>query len=129
MIEEKIIEWLDLGDSVQKIDLYERPKLIKYFQYFRSLIKYGVNSETFDIILHLIGFLQIISLSAINIDEKDDLILEVFKYFEKILSYLTNKIFELKIIIKKYKGENYANLLYYLIDIFLIQIIFMLFFR
>ena len=35
MIEEKIIEWLDLGDSVQKIDLYERPKLIKYFQYFR----------------------------------------------------------------------------------------------
>ena len=85
MIEEKIIEWLDLGDSVQKIDLYERPKLIKYFQYFRSLIKYGVNSETFDIILHLIGFLQIISLSAINIDEKDDLILEVFKYFEKIL--------------------------------------------
>ena len=85
MIEEKIIEWLDLGDSVQKIDLYERPKLIKYFQYFRSLIKYGVNSETFDIILHLVGFLQIISLSAINIDEKDDLILEVFKYFEKIL--------------------------------------------
>ena len=28
MIEEKIIEWLDLGDSVQKVDLYERPKLI-----------------------------------------------------------------------------------------------------
>ena len=36
MIEEKIIEWLDLGDSVQKIDLYERPKLIfnKIFSIF-----------------------------------------------------------------------------------------------
>ena len=85
MIEEKIIEWLDLGDSVQKIDLYERPKLIKYFQYFRLLIKYGLNSETVDAIFHIIYFLQIISLSAINIDEKDDLILEVFKYFEKVL--------------------------------------------
>ena len=85
MIEEKIIEWLDLGDSVQKIDLYERPKLIKYFQYFRLLIKNGLNSETVDAIFHIIFFLQIISLSIINVDEKDDLILEVFKYFEKVL--------------------------------------------
>ena len=75
MIEEKIIEWLDLGDSVQKVDLYERPKLIKYFQYFRLLVKHGINSETFDLIIHLIYFLQIICLSMININEKDDLIL------------------------------------------------------
>ena len=85
MIEEKIIEWLDLGDSVQKVDLYGRPKLIKYFQYFRLLVKHGINSETFDLIIHLIYFLQIICLSMININEKDDLILEVFNYFEKIL--------------------------------------------
>ena len=85
MIEERIIEWLDLGDSVQKIDLYERPKLMKYFQYHHLLIKHGINSESFDIFFYLIYFLQIISLSAINIDKKDDLILEVFKYFEKVI--------------------------------------------
>ena len=85
MIEERIIEWLDLGDSIQKIDLYERPKLMKYFQYHHLLIKHGINSESFDIIFYIIYFLQIINLSAINIDEKDDIILEVFKYFEKVI--------------------------------------------
>ena len=85
MIEERIIEWLDLGDSVQKIDLYERPKLMKYFQYHHLLVKHGINSESFDIIFYIIYFLQIINLSAININKKDDIILEVFKYFEKVI--------------------------------------------
>ena len=85
MIEEKIIEWLDLGDSVMKIDLYERPKLIKYFQYFRLLIKHGINSETFDIVFHIIYFLQLICLSSINISEEDDYVLQVFKYFESVI--------------------------------------------
>ena len=85
MIEERIIEWLDLGDSVQKIDLYERPKLIKYFQYHHLLLKHGINSESLDIVFQLMFFLQLISLSMINIDKKDDLILEVFKYFEKVI--------------------------------------------
>ena len=70
MIEERIIEWLDLGDSVQKIDLYERPKLIKYFQYHHLLLKYGINSESLDIVFQLMFFLQLISLSSINIDKK-----------------------------------------------------------
>ena len=85
MIEERIIDWLDLGDSVQKIDLYERPKLLKYFQNQHLLLKHGINSVTFDIIFYIIYFLQIICLSTININEKDDIILEVVKYFEKII--------------------------------------------
>ena len=57
MIEERIIEWLDLGDSVQRLD----------------------------IIFLFIFFLQIISLAAINVDSKDDLILNILKYFEIII--------------------------------------------
>ena len=40
MIEERIIEWLDLGDSVQKTDIYERPKLLSFFKFHHLLIKH-----------------------------------------------------------------------------------------
>ena len=85
MIEEKIIEWLDLGDSVQKVDIYERPKLLIFFKYHYLLIKHGISSEIVDIIFLFIFFLQIISLAAINVDSKDDLILHILKYFEIII--------------------------------------------
>ena len=31
MIEERIIEWLDLGDSVQPIDIYQKKKINVFF--------------------------------------------------------------------------------------------------
>ena len=85
MIEERILDWLDLGDSVQKLDLYERPKLLKFFHHQYLLIKHGINFETFDMLCHIIYFMQLINLSAININEEGDLILGVVKYFEKII--------------------------------------------
>ena len=85
MIEERIIDWLDFADNIQKIDLYEKPKLLKYFQYHHNLLKYGVNSETFDIFVYILYFLQLICLSTININGDNDIILQVFKYFEKII--------------------------------------------
>ena len=85
MIEDKIIEWLELGDSVQKVDIYERPKLLMFFKYHYLLIKHGISSEIVDIIFLFIFFLQIISLAAINVDSKDDLILDILKYFEIII--------------------------------------------
>lgn len=85
MIEERIIEWLELGDSVQKVDIYERPKLLMFFKYHYLLIKHGISSEIVDIIFLFIFFLQIISLAAINVDSKDDLILDILKYFEIII--------------------------------------------
>ena len=94
MIEERIIDWLDFADSIQKMDLYEKPKLIKYFQYHHNLLKYGVNSETFDIIVYILYFLQLICLSTININGDNDIILQVFKYFEKIIlphKFITSK--------------------------------------
>ena len=85
MIEDRILDLLDLGDSVQKLDLYERPKLLKFFHHQYLLIKHGINFETFDMICHIIYFMQLINLSAININEEGDLILGVVKYFEKII--------------------------------------------
>ena len=85
MIEKRIIEWLDLGDSVQKLDIYERPKLLIFFKFYYLLLKHGINSEVTEIIFIIIFFLQIISLSTFNIDPDKDLILELFKYIEYII--------------------------------------------
>ena len=85
MIEERIIEWLDLGDSVQKTDIYERPKLLSFFKFHHLLIKHGVSSETTDVIFIIIFFLQIINLAAVNLEAENDLILKVFKYLEALI--------------------------------------------
>ena len=85
MIEERIIEWLDLGDSVQKTDIYERPRLLNFFKFHYLLIKHGIVLELVDIIFQLIFFIQIISLASANIDSNNDLILEILKYIQNII--------------------------------------------
>ena len=98
MIEERIIEWLDLGDSVQKVDIYERPKLLSFFKYHHLLIKHGISSEITDIIFILIFFIQIINLAAINLEPENDLILKVVKYLEIIILPHNNLFQEKKFI-------------------------------
>ena len=85
MIEERIIEWLDLGDSVLKTDIYERPKLLCFFRFNYLLLKYGITSEAADIICILIFFIQIVNLAAVNLEPKNDIILGVIKYIENII--------------------------------------------
>ena len=85
MIEEKIIEWLDLGESVQTIDIYKKKKLLNFFKFFNLLVRHGIISEIVDIIFQILFFLQIINLSIVNIEPKNDLILQIIKYIENII--------------------------------------------
>ena len=85
MIEERIIEWLDLGDSIQIIDIYQKKKLLKFFKFYHLLVKHGIVSEVPDIIFQIIFFLQIINLSSVNIDSENDIILEILKYIEVVV--------------------------------------------
>ena len=94
MIEERILEWIDLGDSIQIIDIYQKKKLLYFFKYYYLLLKHGIVSEIADIIFQCIFFLQIISLSAVNIQPNDDVILKILKYLEQIIiphKILSNK--------------------------------------
>jgi len=85
MIEERIIEWLDLGDSVQRMDIYQKKKLLIFFKFFSMLVSHGIGSEIIDIIFISIFFFQIISLSTVNIEPNKDLTLEILKYIENIV--------------------------------------------
>ena len=37
MIESNIINWIDLGDSMQSLDIYGKKKMIKFFNFIRVL--------------------------------------------------------------------------------------------
>ena len=56
MIEERIIEWIDLGDTMQKIDIYQKKRLLYFFKFHYLLIKHGIASEIVDIIFQFIFF-------------------------------------------------------------------------
>ena len=50
MIESNIINWIDLGDSIQYLDVYGKKKIVKIFNLMRVLISY----KTFPMFLFLI---------------------------------------------------------------------------
>ena len=89
MIEQNIIEWLELGDSVQKLDLYNKKATFIYVMNY-LLSQFGHFSEIFYFLIILLFFAQIIELNIAKIDEKGDGILKIIKYLEKLFLY--NKI-------------------------------------
>ena len=100
MIESNIINWIDLGDSMQSLDVYGKKKWIKFFNFMRILVNYKSFSVFFYIILQFFFFLQILMLNLINIDTTKDKDSTV-----TILTYISKVVFLQQIITdsKSYK--------------------------
>ena len=43
MIEPKIIEWVEIGDSLQKMYIYANNCMKYFFSFFRTILKYKQN--------------------------------------------------------------------------------------
>ena len=83
MIEENIVDWIELGDSIQKMELYK--KSFTNFKLFYALSHYSHFSIYFYYFLIILFFGQIYSLNIFALkDIKGDLLLEVLNYFDKI---------------------------------------------
>ena len=52
MIESSIINWIDLGDSMQLLDIYDKKKLAKVFDFVRVLLNHNSVSNMIHIILN-----------------------------------------------------------------------------
>ena len=68
MIESNVIEWLDFGDTTQKIDTYSKDYLLTLFKFYRALLK----NKSFPLIeleitFIIISFIQFLSISALNV--------------------------------------------------------------
>ena len=83
MIDSNIIEWLDFGDSTQKIDTYSKSYLKVIFKLFRTLLK-NKHFQIVEIVFMLISFIQIISISSVFLPSDEDIILEIVNYLKNV---------------------------------------------
>ena len=89
MIDSNIIEWLDFGDSTQRIDTYTKSSLKKIKRLFRTLVK-NKNFVKIEIFFMIIFFIQLLSMSAIFILSDKELILEILNYIKNIILFFEN---------------------------------------
>ena len=82
MIESNIINWIDLGDSMQSLDIYGKKKMIKSFNFIHVLVSFTNFSIFFYIIFF---FLQIMMLTLVNLEDKDDSAIVILKYISKVI--------------------------------------------
>jgi len=87
MIEDKIIEWIELGDSIQKNDIYNKKFTHILFQGYYLLSKFGQFSEYFYLLNIFLFFAQIWEMNLLKIEVEGDGILEILKYLENIFLF------------------------------------------
>ena len=91
MIEQSILEWIELNDSIQKIKIYNKNNL-SLFVINYLLSKYSHFHVIFYYIVICLFFFQIIEINIAKIDINDDGLLKLLKYFENI--FLFHKLIE-----------------------------------
>ena len=94
MIESNIINWIDLGDSMQNLDVYSKKKLVKFFNLMRVILTYKTFSIFFFFNFKIFFFLQLMMLTIVNVEDKKD-------HTITILNYISNVIFIQEIIDSK----------------------------
>jgi hypothetical protein len=87
MIEEKIIEWLELGDSIQKIDIFDKNNMIIFFKGNYLLTKHNNFTQNFYFFVIAIFFAQIWEINLLRCDIEGDKILEIINYFKNIFLF------------------------------------------
>ena len=87
MIESNVIEWLDFGDSAQKLELFTNPHLLQIFYFFQTLINYNTFPYLFLIALKIISFIQIYAISSYFSNESNDIIIEILFYLKNVILF------------------------------------------
>jgi len=85
MIEKNILEWLEISDSIQKLDVYNNKSSLFLHKTNYLFSRYSHFSLSFYLFLYFLFFAQIWELILLKVEVKGDIILEIIKYIEKIL--------------------------------------------
>ena len=72
MIKKNILEWLEVGDSIQKLDIYSNKSTFFVFKTNYLFSRYSHFSQNFYLFLYLIYFAQIWELYLLKINVKGD---------------------------------------------------------
>ena len=85
MIESRILEWIDLGDSVQTLEIYSKKKLLRFFNWFRIINKYKPDNVLFIFFCKFFYYFQFLIISLINTPEErknSDSLIKVINYIK-----------------------------------------------
>jgi hypothetical protein len=85
MIESNIVKWIDLGDSMQHLDVYGKRKWVKFFNIIRVLITFKKFSIFFYIVLKCFAFLQLFMLNLTNISGGGDTAIQILRYISTVI--------------------------------------------
>ena len=66
MIVTNIIDWIDLGDNIQNLEVYAKKYLYRFLSMMRLLLNYKRFSILFYIFLMFVFFLQILIVTLTN---------------------------------------------------------------
>ena len=86
MIEENIIEWIKISDSIQKLDMYNN-KFLFFFKGNYLLSQYSNFSLYFYLFVIFIFFGQLWEINLINVDVERDSFLKLIKSFDKFFIF------------------------------------------
>ena len=101
MMEQSILNWLEVGDAIQKLDVYNNRLRANWFKILYNISKNMYFSEYFHYVLIIIFFAQIWELNISDINVENDRLLEIIKFLEPIL--LVEKVVK--------DTEDFTNLL------------------
>ena len=85
MIESNIVKWVDLGDTMQLLDVYGKKKWVKFFNLVRVLISFKKFSIFFYIVLKCFSFVQLFMLNLTNIVDEDDSAIKILKSISNVI--------------------------------------------
>ena len=119
MIESHVIEWLDFGDSAQKIDVYSKTNFLPLFRFLRILSKNKLSFIMIDILFLFLFFVQIWTICLINVTIEKEFFLDILNY----LKYVIN-LYEIITTSETYKDFVIILVVFIIIDYILMIITF-----
>ena len=84
-MEESILNWLEVGDAIQKSDVYNNRFRANWFKIFYNISKNMYFSEYLHYVLIIIFFLQIWELNISDINLENDRLLKIINFLQPIL--------------------------------------------
>ena len=87
MLEKNALEWLDMGEGLEKLDIYKNNKISYIYTFFKILLKENDFPLYFYILLQIVFYLQLLCIIFLENDNnnysKDYLIYMIF-YISKV---------------------------------------------
>jgi hypothetical protein len=86
MIEENVINWIDLGEAKQPLDIYGEKIKLEFFKLMLTIKSENKSFGALDYLFQTIFFFQIASLTLYGFsDQSNDYVIILFKYLSNVL--------------------------------------------